>query len=92
MAAGSNQDLLGELAQRLIAQSHPLGRAEVELLPGELPADRKLAPVVPSAGRLIGSAVHRRDGKVVMVQAVVEVANPLPKALGDYEAELGQEG
>jgi hypothetical protein len=79
---------LRELAERLVAHPHPLGRTSVELFPRALPDVGGVDLVLPAEGRLLGSAIHRRDGELVAVEAVVDVDQPMRPSIAGYEEEL----
>jgi hypothetical protein len=88
----TDQQALMELVQRLLIQPYPYGPTSVELLPGRLPPDRSIAFPLPTGGRLVGSAVYRRDGSTTSVEAVVDLAAPSATALRAYEEQLHQAG
>jgi hypothetical protein len=93
MTANGDNDQIVQLAERLLARPHPLGGyPTVELFPGRIPDDAGIELVVPSGGRLLGSALERRDGTLSAVQAIIDVDQRLATAMSAYGAALQSKG
>lgn len=93
MTLGDDTELALQLAQRLLAHPHPFGGyPTVELFPGHVPDDSRIEVIVPSASRVLGAAVERRDGDLSAVQAIIDVDQPLPAAMEAYERDLAGAG
>ncbi len=54
--SGSDEDLLRDLAQRLLTHPHPEGRTSVELFLRRFPKSLPLELPLPSASMLLGGA------------------------------------
>ncbi len=90
--AGSHEEKLRELAERLLTHPHPEGSPSVELLVGQLP--ESLAPEFPPppVAELLGCALHSRRGQPTSLEAIFDTENDPEVLMSSYERDLAKGG
>lgn len=87
-----SDDALRELAERLLTHPDPRGEITVKLFTGEIRSERGIDIPVPAAGRVVGTAVRRRKGDVVGIEAVIDVQGSSVTILTAYEQQVRAAG
>jgi hypothetical protein len=90
--AGSHEEKLRELAERLLVHPHPEGSTSVELFVGRLPESLTLEIPLPPGSRLLGCALHSRRGRPTLTEAVFDVESDPQEMMSSYERELAKSG
>lgn len=84
-------DEMKALAEKLMTHPHPEGPTSIELLLRRLPADWGAIPAPPGA-ELLGSALHSRRGRPVLIEAIFTAEGDPQSNLNRYEAPLKESG
>jgi hypothetical protein len=90
--SGSDENLLRDLAQRLLTHPHPEGRTSVELFLRRFPDSLPLELPLPSASKLVGGALHARQQRPTLMEAVLDADGEPDEAVAAYERELAEHG
>jgi hypothetical protein len=85
-------EMLRELAQRLLTHPHPEGPTSVELFLGRLPDTLALEFPLPPDARLLGSALHSQRGRPTQMQAVLDAGRDPQEVVAAYERQLADSG
>lgn len=89
---GLDADLLRDLAQRLLTHPHPEGRTSAELFLRQFPKSLTVVIPTPPASRLLGGALHSRQGRPTLVEAVFDAEREPEEAVAAYERVLAEHG
>lgn len=88
----SDEEVLRDLAQRLLSHGHPEGEVSVELFVRRLPESSAVDIPLPQASYLLGSSLHSLRGEPTAMQAVFDAEGDLEKSVAAYERELADRG
>jgi hypothetical protein len=88
----SNEQVLRELAERLMCHPHPEGRISAELFVRRLPDSMDPGLPLPAGAQLWGSQLQRLAGRTASMEAVLDVDGEPSALLDAYEDELRRAG
>jgi hypothetical protein len=88
----SDEQMLRDLAQRLLSHPHPDGPTSVELFLRRLPESLAVDIPLPPASRLVGSALHSRKKRPTLIEAVFDAELAPEEVVAAYERVLAEHG
>jgi len=90
--SGSDEQMLHDLAQRLLSHPNPDGPTSVELFLGRFPESLGLEIPMPPASTLLGVALHSRRQRPTLMEAVFDAEREPEEAVAVYERVLAGHG
>lgn len=90
--SGSDEQMLHDLAQRLLSHPHPEGPTSAELFLRRLPESLALELPLPPASKLLGGALHSRRQRPTFMEAVFDAERGPEEAVASYEKVLAEHG
>lgn len=88
----SNEEVLRELAERLMCHPHPEGPTSAELFVRRLPDALSASLPLPEGAVLVGSSLKRLAGRPATMEAVLDVESQPAAFLDVYEDQLRSAG
>lgn len=90
--SGSDEQMLQDLAQRLLSHPHPEGPTSAELFLRRLPESLALKIPLPPASQLLGGVLHSRRQRPTLMEALFDAEREPEEAVAAYERVLAELG